>query len=82
LQALHARALLLGCSAVVISLIELVKDYRQAVLATPEDDYVPVLSPVNLETRSERWLVGLDDFYHPCPPTDFVAKKIFWLLDV
>jgi hypothetical protein len=26
-------------------------------------------------------MVGLDDFHHLCPPTDFVAKKIFWLLD-
>jgi hypothetical protein len=81
LHALHARTLLLGRPAMVISLIKLVEDYRQAVLARPEDSYVPLLSPVSLETRSERWLVGIDDFHHFCPPTDFVAKKIFWLLD-
>jgi hypothetical protein len=81
LQALHAGTLLLGRLAVMISLIKLVEDYRQTVLARPEDYYVPVLSPASLETRNERWLVGLDDFHQLCPPTDFVAKKIFWLLD-
>jgi hypothetical protein len=81
MHALQSRAILLDRPAVAISFIKLVEDYKRAELARPEDPYVPVLPPTSLETREARWLIGLDDF-DSCEPTQFILKKIFWLLDV
>ncbi|MCI0388596.1 MAG: hypothetical protein MOB07_07495 [Acidobacteria bacterium] len=80
LHALYRRAVLLCRPAVAISLAKLVEDYRRAELARYENEYAPALSPVTLETRSERWFVGLDDF-HIRRPTRFAGEMIFWLLD-
>lgn len=78
LQSLYTRAILLDRPAVAISLVKLAEDYRQA--AKDKNGYELVLSPVSLETKRERWFVGLDDF-HICRPTQFAGEMIFWLLD-
>jgi hypothetical protein len=80
LQALYARAVLLDRPAVAVSLANLLGDYRRAELAKYEDEYVPLLSPESLETRSDRWFVGLDNF-HFGRPTRFAGEMIYRLLE-
>jgi predicted ATPase len=80
LQALYARAVLLDRPAVAVSLANLLGDYRRAELAKYEDDYLPLISPASLATRSDRWFVGLDDF-HFGRPTRFAGEMIYRLLE-
>jgi hypothetical protein len=58
---------------VAVSLANLLGDYRRAELAKYEDEYVPLISPASLATRSDRWFVGLDDF-HFGRPTRFAGE--------
>ena len=77
---LYRRAVERNRPAVAISLAELVEDYRRAEIARSENEYLPRLSPASLQTKSERWFVGLDDF-HFGRPTRFAGEMIYRLLD-
>jgi hypothetical protein len=55
LQSLYARAVLLDRPAVAVSFANLIDDYRRAELAKYKDEYVPVITPTNLATRSDMW---------------------------
>jgi len=78
--ALYARAVEKNRPAVAMSLSELIEDYKRAETARYEDEYVPELHPSRLQTRTERWFVGIDDF-HIGRPTRFAGEMIYRLLD-
>jgi hypothetical protein len=80
LWALYARAVRLNRPAVAMSLSELIEGFKRAELARGEDDYQPELHPSELQTRSNRWFIGIDDF-HIGRPTRFAGEMIYRLLD-
>src|SRR5215470_13007672 len=78
--ALYARAAEQNRPAVAMSLSELIEDFRRAETASYGDEYLPELHPSKLQTRSDRWFVGIDDF-HIGRPTRFAGEMIYRLLD-
>jgi len=80
LWALYARAAKQNRPAVAMSLSELIEDFRRAETANYGDEYLPELHPSKLQTRSDRWFVGIDDF-HIGRPTRFAGEMIYRLLD-
>ncbi len=80
LWALYARAAEQNRPAVAMSLSALIEDFRRAETACYEDEYLPELHPSKLQTRSDRWFVGIDDF-HIGRPTRFAGEMIYRLLD-
>jgi hypothetical protein len=62
------------------SLAELLEDYKRAKTARHEDGYAPELHPSELQTRSGRWFVGIDDF-HIGRPSRFAGEMIYRLVD-
>jgi hypothetical protein len=80
LWALYARAAEQNRPAVAMSLSELIEDFRRAETASYGDEYMPKLHPSKLQTRSDRWFVGIDDF-HVGRPTRFAGEMIYRLLD-
>lgn len=80
LWALYARAARRNQPALAMSLSELIEGFKRSEIARPEDDYQPELHPSELQTRSERWFIGIDDF-HIGRPTRFAGEMIYRLLD-
>jgi hypothetical protein len=80
LWALYAHAAEQNRPAVAMSLSELIEDFRRAETASYGDEYMPKLHPSKLQTRSDRWFVGIDDF-HVGRPTRFAGEMIYRLLD-
>jgi len=78
--ALYARAVEQNRPAVAMSLSELIEDYKRSETARYEDEYAPELHPSRLQTRSDRWFVGIDDF-HIGRPTRFAGEMIYRLVD-
>jgi len=78
--ALYARAVEQNRPAVAMSLSELIEDFKRAETASYEDEYLPELHPSRLQTRSDRWFVGIDDF-HIGRPTRFAGEMIYRLMD-
>ena len=78
--ALYARAAEQNRPAVAMSLPELIEDFKRAETASHGDEYWPELHPSKLQTRSDRWFVGIDDF-HIGRPTRFAGEMIYRLLD-
>jgi hypothetical protein len=66
--------------AIAMSLSELIEDFRRAETTSYWDEYLPELHPSKLQTRSNRWFVGIDDF-HIGHPTRFAGEMIYRLLD-
>ena len=80
LWALYARAAEQNRPAVAMSLSELIEDFRRAETASYGDEYLPELHHSKLQTRFDRWFVGIDDF-HIGRPTRFAGEMIYRLLD-
>ena len=78
--ALYAYAVEQNRPAVAMSLSELIEDFRRAETASYGDEYLPELHPSKLQTRSDRWFIGIDDF-HIGRPTRFAGEMIYRLLD-
>jgi DNA replication protein DnaC len=78
--ALYAHAVEMGRPAVAMSLSELIEDFRRADAVGYHNEYLPELHPSKLQTRSERWFIGIDDF-HLARPTRFAAEMTYRLLD-
>lgn len=78
--ALYAHAAEQNRPAIAMSLPELIDDFRRAETAGYEDEYLPELHPSKLQTKSDRWFVGVDDF-HIGRPTRFAGEMIYRLLD-
>lgn len=78
--ALYAHAVEQGHPAVAKSLCELIEDFRRAKIADYRNEHLPELHPSKLQTRSDRWFVGIDDF-HLAWPTRFAGEMIYRLLD-
>lgn len=78
--ALYAYAVEQGRPAVVMPLSELIENFRRAGAASYRNEHLPELYPSKLQTRSDRWFVGIDDF-HVGRPTRFAGEIIYRLLD-
>jgi hypothetical protein len=63
-----------------MSLSEWIEDFRRAETTRCGNEYSPELHPSKLQTRSDRWFVGIDDF-HIGRPTRFAGEMIYRLLD-
>ena len=78
--ALYAHAARQGRPALAKSLCALIEDFRRAETAGYRNGHLPELHPSKLQTRSDRWFIGIDDF-HLGRPTRFAGETIYRLLD-
>lgn len=77
---LYRRAVEQNRPAIVMSLAELIEDYKHAEISRFEDGYIPQLAPAALKTKCERWFIGIDDF-HVGRATRFAGEMIYRLVD-